>query len=206
MSDFDENIAELRGIEYTTFSNPSSKNSASKANQDLESQQQTSPSVAEATVATPLLQDQQQSSDPLAESQPSSTESPRFTMPSPLFFTLSTVYGASSVVLGAFGAHALKRQISDPSRIANWSTAAHYQLVHSVALLATSLVLPHRAQRIPAALFVAGMTMFSGSIYLLTLDPQRFKALGPVTPLGGLCLLGGWIGLGFVGRRFVPLK
>jgi len=37
--------------------------------------------------------------------------------------------------------------------------------------------------------------MFSGSIYLLVLDPQRFKALGPVTPLGGLCLIGGWVAL-----------
>ena len=42
--------------------------------------------------------------------------------------------------------------------------------------------------------------MFSGSIYLLVLDPQRFKALGPVTPLGGLCLIGGWVALAF-GKR-----
>lgn len=47
---------------------------------------------------------------------------------------------------------------------------------------------------------MAGMTMFSGSIYLLVLDPQRFKGLGPVTPLGGLCLIGGWVALAF-GKR-----
>lgn len=128
------------------------------------------------------------------------------TMPSSIFFTLSTIYGASSVMLGAFGAHGLKSRISDPARIANWSTAAQYQLVHSVALLATSAAFPYKIQRVPAVLFLAGMTMFSGSIYLLVLDPQRFKALGPVTPLGGLCLIGGWVALGVMGRRFVPLR
>jgi uncharacterized membrane protein YgdD (TMEM256/DUF423 family) len=50
------------------------------------------------------------------------------------------------------------------------------------------------------SLFAAGMLGFSGSIYLLTLDPARFKALGPITPLGGLCLIGGWVALLF-GKR-----
>jgi len=54
--------------------------------------------------------------------------------------------------------------------------------------------------KVAAGLFTAGMTMFSGSIYLLTLDPQRFKALGPVTPLGGLCLIAGWGALAFGSR------
>jgi len=49
-------------------------------------------------------------------------------MPGNLFFTLSTVYGASAVALGAFGAHGLKKRISDPARVANWSTAAQYQV------------------------------------------------------------------------------
>ena len=46
--------------------------------------------------------------------------------------------------------------------------------------------------------------MFSGSIYLLVLDPQRFKVLGPVTPLGGLCLIGGWVALAVAKRPVVP--
>lgn len=54
--------------------------------------------------------------------------------------------------------------------------------------------------KLAAGLFLAGMTMFSGSIYLLVLNPQKFKALGPVTPLGGLCLIGGWAALAF-GKR-----
>lgn len=133
-------------------------------------------------------------------------QSTRLSIIMPVFYTLSTIFGASSVILGAFGAHGLKKRIADPARVANWSTAAQYQIIHSAVLLTMSLTLPRNAQRIPGALFVAGMTMFSGSIYLLVLDPQRFKALGPVTPLGGLCLIGGWIALGVVGRRFVPIR
>ena len=136
-------------------------------------------------------------------------------MPLP-FWTIGCIYGATSVTLGAFGAHGLKKRIADPGRIANWNTAAQYQvilsspiphyhanssslqLIHSGVLLLTSAVAPKNT--LAAGLLVAGMTMFSGSIYLLVLDPQRFKALGPVTPLGGLCLIGGWVALAF-GKR-----
>ncbi|RFU24735.1 hypothetical protein B7463_g11603, partial [Scytalidium lignicola] len=118
-------------------------------------------------------------------------------MPFP-FWTIGCIYGASSVALGAFGAHGLKKRIADPTRIANWSTAAQYQLIHSGVLLLTSAVAPKNT--VAAGLLVAGMTMFSGSLYLLVLDPQRFKAMGPVTPLGGLCLIGGWAALAF-GKR-----
>lgn len=144
-----------------------------------------------------------------SESQPlldQTSHSTRLSNIMPVFYTLSTIFGASSVILGAFGAHGLKKRIADPARVANWSTAAQYQLIHSAVLLTMSLTLPRNAQRVPGALLVAGMTMFSGSIYLLVLDPQRFKALGPVTPLGGLCLIGGWIALGVVGRRFIPIR
>lgn len=58
-------------------------------------------------------------------------------------------------------------------------------------------VLIARDNSLAAGLFTAGMTMFSGSIYALILDPVHFKVLGPVTPLGGLCLIGGWIALAF---------
>ncbi|TVY52709.1 UPF0382 membrane protein [Lachnellula cervina] len=118
-------------------------------------------------------------------------------MPLP-YWTIGCIYGATSVTLGAFGAHGLKKRIADPSRIANWNTAAHYQLIHSGVLLLTTAVAPKNT--LAAGLLVAGMTMFSGSIYLLVLDPQRFKVLGPVTPLGGLCLIGGWAAMAF-GKR-----
>lgn len=69
------------------------------------------------------------------------------------------------------------------------------QLIHSVALLVASRAAPDN--KLAGGLFTAGMTMFSGSIYALVLDPARFRFLGPVTPLGGLCLIGGWVALGF---------
>jgi len=115
-----------------------------------------------------------------------------------MFWTLGCVYGASSVMLGAFGAHGLKKRIADPQRLQNWGTAAHYQLVHSGVLLFASYAAPKN--RLAMTLLSVGMLGFSGSIYLLTLDPARFKALGPVTPLGGLCLIGSWVALAFTKR------
>ncbi|KAJ9644546.1 hypothetical protein H2201_000320 [Coniosporium apollinis] len=115
-----------------------------------------------------------------------------------MFWTLGCLYGATSVAFGAFGAHGLKKRIADPAKLNNWATAAHYQLVHSGVLLLTASVAPKN--KVAASLFTIGMTMFSGSIYLLVLDPQRFKFLGPVTPLGGLCLIGGWAALAFGSR------
>ncbi|RKF64966.1 UPF0382 membrane protein [Erysiphe neolycopersici] len=111
------------------------------------------------------------------------------------FWTIGSLYGASSVALGAFGAHGLRKRISDSSKITSWGTAAQYQLIHSGVLLLTTVAVPKNT--LAAGLFTAGMTMFSGSIYLLVLDPQRYKFLGPVTPLGGLCLIGGWVALAF---------
>lgn len=75
---------------------------------------------------------------------------------------------------------------------------AYHQLIHSVALLGGEQAAPKNIYA--KSLFTAGMAMFSGSIYLLVLDPQRFKFMGPVTPLGGLCLIGGWVALA-VGSR-----
>ncbi|KAH7110837.1 hypothetical protein B0J11DRAFT_586042 [Dendryphion nanum] len=122
-------------------------------------------------------------------------------MPVP-FWTIGCLYGASSVALGAFGAHGLKKRISDPARIANWSTAAQYQLMHSLALTFSAALAPQNT--LAMSLFTAGMTMFSGSLYLLTLDPQRWRFMGPVTPLGGLCLIGGWVALAARGRPVWP--
>jgi uncharacterized membrane protein YgdD (TMEM256/DUF423 family) len=80
------------------------------------------------------------------------------------------------------------------------------QLIHSGVLLLATTAAPQN--RIAAGLFTAGMTMFSGSIYLLVLDPQRFgKIAGPITPLGGLCLIAGWVALGVGSRgRILPRK
>ena len=137
----------------------------------------------------------------------------------PPFWTIGCLYGASSVMLGAFGAHGLKKRIADPARIgmkeirmsllatncfsANWGTAAQYQLVHSAVLTFASVAAPQNT--VAMGLLTAGMTMFSGSLYLLVLDPQRFgKYLGPVTPIGGLALIGGWVALAVMKRPVMP--
>ncbi|KAK0648475.1 hypothetical protein B0T16DRAFT_348617, partial [Cercophora newfieldiana] len=107
------------------------------------------------------------------------------------FWKVGAIYGATAVMLGAFGAHGLKKHIADPAKLANWSTAAHYQLVHAVAVLIA------RDNPVAAGCFTAGMTLFSGSIYALTLNTEKFRFLGPVTPLGGLFLIAGWTALAF---------
>ncbi|KAI9219893.1 hypothetical protein BC828DRAFT_384904 [Blastocladiella britannica] len=117
-------------------------------------------------------------------------------------WTTGCLLAASAVGLGAFGAHGLKKMVLDPAKIRSWETAAHYQLVHSVGIL-LSLTLRARnsspnnnnVSLLPAQLFTAGAVMFSGSIYGLVLDPARFKWMGPITPIGGLCFIGGWIAL-----------
>jgi uncharacterized membrane protein YgdD (TMEM256/DUF423 family) len=77
------------------------------------------------------------------------------------------------------------------------------QLIHSVALLVAERAAPENT--VAKGLFTAGMTMFSGSIYALILNPQ-LKVLGPVTPLGGLCMIGGWVALAFGSKRELQLE
>ncbi|WP_345778161.1 DUF423 domain-containing protein [Ruficoccus sp. ZRK36] len=115
--------------------------------------------------------------------------------------------GFTGVALGAFGAHALKDLLAERGMTANWHTAVKYQLVHAVSLLALASWLRAGrsccgAARWTARLWVTGVLLFSGSLYLLT--TVGWKWLGPVTPLGGLCLLGGWIALG--ASAFIDLK
>ncbi len=108
-----------------------------------------------------------------------------------LALRLAALAGFLAVALGAFGAHGLRATLAETGRIANWETATLYHLVHAVALLA--LALRDRVARLPFALFSAGILIFSGSLYVLALT--NLKWLGAITPLGGLCLLGGWLAL-----------
>lgn len=98
-----------------------------------------------------------------------------------------------AVALGAFGAHALKARLT-PELQTVWGTAVQYHAWHALGLLATGvlqLVRPCVAFGVAAWLFVAGIVLFSGSLYLLTLTGAR--ALGAVTPLGGVAFLAGWL-------------
>lgn len=115
----------------------------------------------------------------------------------------SAILGALGVALGAFGAHALKARL-EPTQLASWNTAVDYHLLHAVVLLALGLfsTATGRSVQLPGALFSAGIVLFSGSIYLLVLTQQRW--LGPVTPLGGLCLIAGWLALIPLARPMGP--
>ncbi len=104
----------------------------------------------------------------------------------------SALFGAIGVVLGAFGAHGLKSRLSD-DQLASWNTAVEYHLLHTLALLVVALLADSRPVTISAVSWSIGIVLFSGSIYLLCLGGPRW--LGPVTPLGGVALIVGWLGL-----------
>ena len=116
-----------------------------------------------------------------------------------MWLGVAAVCGALAVVAGAFGAHGLRDQV-EPEQLSAWTTASQYHLLHSVALLALALYgrATERSVDWPSALFLAGILLFAGSIYLLVLTGQRW--LGPVTPLGGLLLIGGWVSLIWLAR------
>ena len=110
------------------------------------------------------------------------------------------ILGVLGVVLGAFGAHALKATLEGRGMAQIWDTAVKYHLVHAVALLAlgawgqarsaAGVAGGKRALAWAARSWVAGVILFSGSLYALALGGPKW--LGPVTPLGGLALMAGW--------------
>ena len=100
---------------------------------------------------------------------------------------------ALATVLGAFGAHALKAHLT-ADKLQVYETAVRYHFLHSLGLLAIGILLRSidtQLLRWSAILVLAGVILFSGSLYLLTFGAPRF--LGVVTPIGGLALIGGWI-------------
>jgi uncharacterized membrane protein YgdD (TMEM256/DUF423 family) len=116
-----------------------------------------------------------------------------------MWIAIAGISGALAVMAGAFGAHGLRGRVA-AEQVAAFSTASHYHLLHSVALLSLALFAAHtgRGITLPAWLFALGMVLFSGSIYLLVLTGARW--LGPVTPVGGLCLIAGWLSLVWLAR------
>jgi uncharacterized membrane protein YgdD (TMEM256/DUF423 family) len=101
---------------------------------------------------------------------------------------IAAAFGFAAVALGAFGAHALKTTLQASGMLDVWNKAVLYHLVHAVALLA--LALHGAGNRAAYLLFVAGILLFSGSLYTMALINLRW--LGAITPLGGLCFLAGW--------------
>jgi uncharacterized membrane protein YgdD (TMEM256/DUF423 family) len=110
--------------------------------------------------------------------------------PRPLLIAAGLL-GFTGVALGAFGAHGLKATLEATGQVHTWEKAVFYQLVHAVALLALANW-PDRAIMRIGACWVGGVVLFSGSLYCLALGGP-IKILWPVTPLGGLALLAGWL-------------
>jgi uncharacterized membrane protein YgdD (TMEM256/DUF423 family) len=112
-------------------------------------------------------------------------------------FRISALVGFLAVALGAFGAHGLKELLMRNNTGTFWETAVLYHLTHSAVLLLVSAREPF--PRWAWRLFAGGILIFSGSLYLLALTNLRW--LGAITPIGGLCLLAGWLALAWRGAR-----
>lgn len=112
------------------------------------------------------------------------------------FILVGVILAMLSVVLGAFAAHGLKSRLQS-DRIETFQTGAQYQMYHALALITVGIV----ARMVPSGglsllsgagwLFIVGIVLFSGSLYALSLTGRR--ALGAITPIGGLCFIVGWL-------------
>ncbi|MCO8161754.1 DUF423 domain-containing protein [Pseudomonas sp. 21LCFQ010] len=117
------------------------------------------------------------------------------------FLMMAAFFGFTGVALGAFAAHGLKGRLS-AEYLAIFQTGVLYQLVHALALFGVALLAMHMPGRLvnwAGYSFAAGIVLFSGSLYLLTLS--SIGKLGIITPFGGLCFLFGWSILGVLAWR-----
>jgi uncharacterized membrane protein YgdD (TMEM256/DUF423 family) len=119
-----------------------------------------------------------------------------------LFIALGAAAGAFGVVLGAFGAHALKARLP-PELLATYQTAVQYHLWHALALATIGVVAIHLPASVSLKwagwLMVAGILLFSGSLYLLAVSGVRW--LGAITPFGGAALIAAWLALAYAVLR-----
>jgi len=115
------------------------------------------------------------------------------------FITTGALLGAIAVALGAFGAHGLKK-IVPAETVQTFQTGVQYQMYHALALLLTGLLYEKCFQkfaRIAGVLFLIGVILFSGSLYLLTAgkaaEIASFDRSGILTPFGGIAFIAGWL-------------
>jgi uncharacterized membrane protein YgdD (TMEM256/DUF423 family) len=114
------------------------------------------------------------------------------------FLITASFLGALSVILGAFAAHQLKKMY-EPAELQTFETAVKYQMYHALALLAVGILyrdFPVKQLRWAGSLFIVGIVLFSGSLYLLChliFEDINAKWLGAITPFGGLCFIAGWL-------------
>lgn len=114
------------------------------------------------------------------------------------FILLGVMFAFLGVAFGAFGTHALGATLTANGRAATYDTAVQYQMIHALALFVAAWSAdkwPGRWTRWAGYLFAAGIIIFSGSLYILSILNLRF--MGAVTPVGGAAFLAGWLCLGW---------
>jgi uncharacterized membrane protein YgdD (TMEM256/DUF423 family) len=116
-----------------------------------------------------------------------------------LFLGLGTFLAGLGVILGAFGAHGLKKLVG-PDTVATYQTGVQYQMYHAFALLVVGILyerLQSNLLNYAGALFIAGIVLFSGSLYLLAslkaMNKVGLSGVGLITPIGGLFFIAGWV-------------
>ncbi len=114
-----------------------------------------------------------------------------------IWIIIGSALAALAVAIGAFGAHGLKSRVSADDLVI-FETGVRYQIYHSLALILLGLIgvnFQSNIVQLPAILFLAGIIIFSGTLYLIPLTGLRW--LGAITPIGGTALILGWIVLIF---------
>jgi uncharacterized membrane protein YgdD (TMEM256/DUF423 family) len=115
------------------------------------------------------------------------------------FFVLGSLLAGVGVALGAFGEHGLRKRLP-PERVETFETGVRYHMYHALALIGVSFAITNWAfsylPPIAGWLFIAGILLFSGSLYLLSLTGRRW--LGVITPLGGVAFILGWLCMALV--------
>lgn len=128
---------------------------------------------------------------------------------------LTAIAGAKAVALGALGAHYLKSKLPTglitPDQLNGFDTAVKYQMYHTLAMLALILLSKHIAHKFinwAYWCFFTGIVLFSGSLYFLCTrnlyDAEDLRVLGPITPIGGLFFIAGWIFLALISLKKLP--
>lgn len=110
-----------------------------------------------------------------------------------LLIIIASLSGAIAVAAGAFGAHALTARVT-PERLQTFETGVRYQMYHTLAIFAVAWVLsywPSWQASTAGILFIVGIIIFSGSLYLLVLTDTGW--LGAITPIGGMAFIAGWV-------------
>jgi uncharacterized membrane protein YgdD (TMEM256/DUF423 family) len=111
-----------------------------------------------------------------------------------VFFIIGSILGGIGVAMGAFGAHGLKNFVSS-DLLETWDKAVRYQIYHALALFAVSWAITHWSSQakllgLGGWLFLGGILIFSGSLYILVLSNTKW--LGAITPVGGVAFVAGW--------------